>query len=154
VGKKLAFSVPDVYLHELAGPLLARFEAEPKAYDLAIACCIIIYHYADVVAHSEEKRISEVTKELSKRAPHFQVIGGIANSAKHVELTRHADKALIGLRAEHLEVGKGVAFRDGSYFSDGSSFGDMADVVCVKTPDGTLHDVLFLCQETLRALAP
>lgn len=47
----MAFSNPQVYMDELAAPLCRRFEAEPTAYDLAISTCIILYHFADVVAH-------------------------------------------------------------------------------------------------------
>ncbi|WP_288757095.1 hypothetical protein [uncultured Brevundimonas sp.] len=113
----MAFSNPEVYLAELAEPLCRRFEAEPASFDLAIASCIILYHYADVVAHVRAEKAPAMADEIAQVVPAFHTIRAIANAGKHVELKRHPVKALVGLRAEHLTRGKSAAFSDGSFFS-------------------------------------
>jgi hypothetical protein len=149
----MAFSNPEVYLSDLARPLCQRFEAEPTSYELAISSCIILYHFADVVAHVRSSKAHEVANEIAASIPQFDTIRAIANAGKHVELTRHPNSALVGLRAEHLKRGKGAAFSDGAYFSDGSTWSDMPETVVVETPDGKKHDVLHVCQSVLKALS-
>ena len=112
----MAFSNPEVYLNELARPLCGRFKAEPASYDLAISSCIILYHFADVVAHVRGKAPHQAAAEIAEKIPEFHTIQAIANAGKHVELTRHTKSELVGLRAEHLVKGKAAAFSDGSYF--------------------------------------
>ena len=148
----MAFSNPRVYMDELAAPLCRRFEAEPTAYDLAISTCIILYHFADVVAHVRGSKPHDIAEEIATKIPAFHTIRAIANAGKHVELTRHPDAALVGLRAEHLARGKGAAFSDGSYFSDGITWSDMPETVVVETPDGRKHDVLHVCMAVYAAL--
>jgi len=148
----MAFSNPQVYMDELAAPLCRRFEAEPTAYDLAISTCIILYHFADVVAHVRSGKSHDVAEDIAAKVPAFHTIRAIANAGKHVELTRHPKSELVGLRAEHLVRGKGPAFSDGSYYSDGSTHSDARDTVVVATPDGKKHDVLHLCVSVLEAL--
>lgn len=148
----MAFSNPEVYLNELAQPLCRRFEAEPTSYELAISTCIILYHFADVVAHVRGRKAHEVADEIAAAIPAFHTVRAIANAGKHVELTRHPISALVGLRAEHLKRGKGAAFSDGSYFSDGSTWSDMPETVVVETPDGRKHDVLHVCRSVFTAL--
>jgi len=148
----MAFSNPQVYLSELARPLCRRFQGDPTAYDLAISSCIILYHFADVVAHVRGKPPHEIAAEISAKIPDFHTIRALANAGKHVELTRHPKSELVGLRAEHLVKGKTAAFDDGSYFSDGATFSDMPDTVVVETPDGKKHDVLHTCLSVLRSL--
>jgi len=147
----VAFSNPQVYLSELAQPLCRRFEAEPTSYDLAISSCIILYHFADVVAHVRGTKAGEVADEISATIPEFHTVRAIANAGKHVELTRHPKSALVGLRAEHLT--RGAASSDGSYFSAGTTWSDMPETVVVETPDGTRHDVLHVCRTVLSALS-
>jgi hypothetical protein len=149
----MAFSNPQVYLNDLARPLCQRFEAEPTSYELAISSCIILYHFADVVAHVRSSKAHEVANEISAVIPQFDTIRAIANAGKHVELTRHPNSALVGLRAEHLTRGKGAAFSDGAYFSDGSTWSDMPETVVVETPDGRKHDVSHVCRSVLAALS-
>ncbi|MCW4460456.1 hypothetical protein OK349_01965 [Sphingomonas sp. BT-65] len=148
----MAFSNPQVYLSDLALPLCRRFEAEPTSYELAISSCIILYHFADVVAHVRGRKAHEVADEISATIPEFHTVRAIANAGKHVELIRHPKSALVGLRAEHLTRGKGAAFSDGSYFSDGTTWSDMPETVVVETPDGTKHDVLHVCRSVLKSL--
>ena len=140
-------------MDELATPLCRRFEAEPTAYDLAISTCIILYHFADVVAHVRNSKPHDVAEEIAAKVPAFHTIRAIANAGKHVELTRHPNAALVGLRAEHLVRGQGAAFNDGSYFSDGTTWSDMPDTVVVETPDGTTHDVLHICLSVLAEIS-
>ncbi len=149
----MAFSNPQVYIDELAAPLCRRFETEPTAYDIAISTCINLFHFADVVAHVRGSKPHEVAEEIATKVPAFHTIRAIANAGKHVELTRHPTAALVGLRAEHLVRGKGVAASDGSYFSDGTTKSDMPDTIVVETPDGTKHDVLHVCLSVLVALS-
>lgn len=148
----MAFSNPEVYLSELARPLCQRFQSEPTAYDLAISSCIVLYHFADVVARVRRKTAHKMAVEIAKKIPAFDTIRAIANAGKHVELTRHPKSELIGLRAEHLVKGKAAAFDDGSYFDDGSTFSDMPETVVVATPDGRKHDVLHTCMAVLQSL--
>lgn len=148
----MAFSNPEVYLRELARPLCKRFEADPTAYDLAISSCIILYHFADVVAHVRQISTYEAAARIAEIIPEFHTIRAIANAGKHVELTKHPKSELIGLRAEHLVRGNAAAFDDGTYFSDGTTFSDMQDAVVVKTPDGEMHDVLHVCSHVLYSL--
>ena len=148
----MAFSNPEVYLAELAEPLCRRFEAEPTSYDLAIASCIILFHYADVVAHVRAGKAPAIADQIALAVPAFHTVRAIANAGKHVELTRHPVTALIGLRAEHLTKGKGAAFSDGSFFAEGSTWSDMAETIVVETPDGMKHDVLHVCTTVLAAL--
>ncbi len=147
----MAFSNPQVYMDELAAPLCRRFKAEPTAYDLAISTCIILYHFADVVAHVRGGKSHDVAEDIAAKVPAFHTIRAIANAGKHVELTRHPRSELVGLRAEHLVRGKGTAFSDGSYYSDGSTHSDARETVVVATPDGKKHDVLHLCVSVLEA---
>lgn len=148
----MAFSHPEVYLAELAGPLCRRFEAEPTSYELAIASCIILFHFADVVAHVRGRKPHEIADEIAVVVPAFHTVRAIANAGKHVELTYHPVAGLRGLRAEHLTRGRGAAFSDGSFFSDGSTFSDMAETIVVQTPDRVKHDVLHVCTTVLAAL--
>ena len=149
----MAFSNPEVYLSELAQPLCSRFEAEPTSYDLAIASCIILYHFADVVAHVRGRKAHEMADEISATIPEFHTVRAIANAGKHVELTHHPNSVLVGLRAEHLTRGRGAAFSDGAYFFDGTSHSDTQETVVVETPDGRKHDVLHVCRSVLSALS-
>lgn len=139
-------------MDELAASLCRRFEAEPTAYDLAISTCIILYHFADVVAHVRGSNPHDVAMEIAAKVPAFHTIRAIANAGKHVELTRHPKPELLGLRAEHLVRGKGGAFSDGSYYSDGSTHSDARETVVVATPDCKKHDVLHICMSVLAAL--
>lgn len=148
----MAFSNPQVYMDEFAAPLCRRFEAEPTAYDLAISTCIILYHFADVVAHVRSGKPHEVAEDIAAKVPAFHTIRAIANAGKHVELTRHPKPELVGLRAEHLVRGKGAAFSDEPYDSDGTTHSDARETVMVATPDGKTHDVLHLCVSVLEAL--
>lgn len=148
----MAFSNPEVYMRDLAQPLCNRFVAEPTSYELAISSCIILYHFADVVAYVRGAKAHEVAHEIAAAVPAFHTIRAIANAGKHVELTRHPKSELVGLRAEHLNRGKGAAFSDGSYFSDGSSFSDSPETIVVETPDGKKHDVLHVCVSVLKSL--
>ena len=148
----MAFSNPEVYLNELAAPLCRRFEAEPTSYDLAVATCIVIFHFADVVAHVRRRTAYDMAGEIAAVIPAFHTVRAIANAGKHVELTRHPVSKLIGLRAEHLTKSKGAAFDDGSFFSDGSTWSDMPETIVVETPDGAKHDVLHVCTTVLAAL--
>ncbi len=148
----MAFSNPRVYLDELALPIFKRFAAEPTSYDLAVSCSIIVYHFADVIAHVREMTAHDAATLIAETIPEFQTVRAIANAGKHVELTRHPNTELIGLRAEDLTRGSAAAFSDGSYFSDGSSFDDMPETVVVETPDGAKHDVLHTCGRVLDAL--
>jgi hypothetical protein len=140
----MAFSNPQVYMDELAAPLCRRFEAEPTAYDLAISTCIILYHFADVVAHVRSEKPHDVAEDIAAKVPAFHTVRAIANAGKHVELTRHPKSELVGLRAEHLVRG--------SYYSDGTTHSDVRETVVVATPDGKKHDVLHLCVSVLEAL--
>jgi len=148
----MAFSNPEVYLKELARPLCERFAAEPTSYELAISCCIILYHFADVLGHVRGQKAHEAASAITKQIPEFETIRALANAAKHVELTYHPNKALLGLRAEDLVRGKAAAFSDGTYFSDGTTFSDMPETVVVTTPDGKKHDVLHTCSTVLESL--
>lgn len=148
----MAFSNPEVYISDLAEPLCRRFQAEPISYDLAIANCIILYHFADVVAYVRGAKAHEIADEIAKQIPAFHTVRAIANAGKHVELTRHPKSELVGLRAEHLIIGKSAAFSDGAYYSDGSTHSDARETVVVETPDGEKHDVLHICVSVLDAL--
>ncbi|MDS9467971.1 hypothetical protein RGQ15_10380 [Paracoccus sp. MBLB3053] len=148
----MAFSRPRIYLEQLARPMCNRFAAEPTSYDLAIASCNIIYHFADVLAYTRNLQPHVAAQIIAERIPKFETIQALANAGKHVELRRHRNHALNGLKAEDLVRGNAAAFSDGSYFSDGSTFSDMPETVVVTTPDGRLHDVLHTCMEVLVAL--
>jgi lactam utilization protein B len=149
----MAFSHPEVYISELAQPICRRFQAEPTSYDLAIASCIILFHFADVVAHVRQAKAPKIADEITDKIPDFAMIRAIANAGKHVELKYHPKSGLVGLRAEHLVRDKSAAFDDGTYFSDGTTFSDMSETVVVETPDGVKHDVLHLCLSVLAALS-
>jgi hypothetical protein len=148
----MAFSNPQVYISDLAEPLCRRFQAEPTSYDLAISSCIILYHFADVVAYVRSVKPRKVADEIAEQIPAFHTVRAIANAGKHVELTRHPRSELVGLRAEHLIRGKGAAFSNGTYYSDGSTHSDELETVVVETPDGVKHDVLHICLSVLDAL--
>ncbi|WP_147395520.1 hypothetical protein [Altericroceibacterium spongiae] len=134
-------------MDELAAPLCRRFEAEPSFYDLAISACIVLYHFADVVAHVRGGKSHDVAEEIALKVPAFHTIRAIANAGKHVELTRHPKSELVGLRAEHLVRGNGAAFSDGSYYSDGTTQSGARETVVVATPDGQKHEC---CTSALR----
>jgi uncharacterized protein YfiM (DUF2279 family) len=74
----------------------------------------------------------------------FSMIFAIASAAKHLEAQDKRHSALIGLRADSADIGMSAAFTDGTYFSDGTSWNDMPNVVRVKKPDGMPIDVLWL----------
>jgi hypothetical protein len=148
----MAFSNPKVYLEELAGPLCRRFESEPESYELAVAACIVLYHYSDVVGHVRGQAGPAMAELIASKIPEFDIIRALANAGKHVELTRHPKQELIGLRAEDLKRGRGAAFSDGSFFSDGSTFSDHPNSIVVTTPDGRKHDVLHTCRSVFASL--
>ncbi len=141
----MAFSNPRVYVKDLARPLCERFRAEPASYELAVSSCIILYHFADVVAYVHGMKPHKAAEMIAEQIPDFSTVRALANAAKHVELTRHPNPDLVGLRAEDLKRDKGAAFSDGTYFSDGSSFSDAPETVIVTTPDGEKHDILSTC---------
>lgn len=136
-------------MDELAAPLCRRFAEEPDAYDLAISACIILYHFADVVAHVRGGKPHDVAEEIALKVPAFHTIRAIANAGKHVELIRHPRPELVGLRAEHLMRGNEAAFSDGPNYSNGTTQSDARETVVVATPDGQKHDVLHLCVTVL-----
>src|SRR5690606_21160931 len=72
-----------------------------------ISTCIILYHFADVVAHVRSGKPHDVAEDIAAKVPAFHTIRAIANAGKHVELTRHPKSELVGLRAEHLIRRKG-----------------------------------------------
>ncbi|GHA40910.1 hypothetical protein GCM10008927_01440 [Amylibacter ulvae] len=148
----MAFSNPKVYLEKLARPLLERFEKEPNSYELAVSCSIILYHYCDVVAYVRNIKPYVAAKQLTDKVSNFEIIRALANAGKHVELTHHPNKNLLGLKAQDLQIGKGAAFSDGTFFSDGTSFDDSPDTVMVTTPDGETYDVLLICNNVLENL--
>lgn len=141
----MAFSNPQIYMDELAAPLCRRFEAEPTAYDLAISTCIILYHFADVVAKVRGCRPHDMAEEIALKVPAFHTIRAVANAGKHVELTRHSKSELVGLRAEHL------ARRTAATCGDETSHSERETIV-VMTPDEEEHDVLRLCLSVLAEL--
>ncbi|MDJ0643138.1 MAG: hypothetical protein QNJ15_09990 [Erythrobacter sp.] len=136
----------------LAGPLLKRFQAEPESYDLAIATCIVLYHFSDVVGYVRGQNGGQMANHISKKVPEFHTIRALANAGKHVVLTHHPVSELVGLRAEDLQHGRGAAFSDGTFLSDGSTFSDAPKTVVVETPDGRKHDVLHTCNSVFSSL--
>ena len=149
----MAFSNPEVYLSELARPLYNRFAAEPASYELAISCCVVLYHFADVLGHVRGIKAHQAASMITERIPAFETINALAQAGKHVELTRlRSNDALVGLRAEDLVRGKGAAFSDGSFYSDGSTHSDAPETVVVTTPDGRKHDVLHTCSVVIESL--
>lgn len=151
-GYNMAFSNPQVYIQDLARPLCERFRAEPTSYELAVSSCVILYHFADVIAYVRGKKAYEAADMIAETIPEFSTIRALANAGKHVELTRHPNNELIGLRAEDLVRDRAAAFSDGSYFSDGTTFADMPETVVVTTPDGVKHDVLHTCFSVLEKI--
>ena len=145
----MAFSQPQVYLDELAKPILERFKAEPDSYDLAVATCIILYHFSDVVGRVRRIKGPVAADQIAEKVPEFATVRALANAGKHVELERHPNTALVGLRAEHMKKGSGAAFNDGA---DGSTKADATRQIVVDTPDGETHDVLHTCNSTFAAL--
>ncbi|GAB5458320.1 MAG: hypothetical protein Hens3KO_13500 [Henriciella sp.] len=142
----MAFSNPDVYVSELARPLFERFEAEPSSYDLAISCCIILYHFSDVLGYVRRVRPHEAAELITERVPAFATVRAIANAGKHVELTRHPNSELIGLRAEHLMTRRDEAA------SPEHAAAIPKETIVVTTPDSETYDVLSICRTALIAI--
>jgi hypothetical protein len=149
----MAFSNPKVYFDELLEPMFRRFSDEPTSYELAISTCIIAYHFSDVVAHVRKITVKTAVEMISAKIPAFETISALANAGKHVELMRHENKALIGLRAEDLKRGKGSAFSDGTYYSDGTTHSDARETIVVVTPDDRKHDILHVCEEVVAGIS-
>lgn len=148
----MAFSNPEVYLKELAGPLLRRFQAEPDSYDLAVAVCIILYHFADVVGFVRQQTGPAIADELAEQIPYFDLIRALANAGKHVELTRHPNHSLLGLKAEHLvrEIHAPNILEANRDCVSGVQ--SPRPSIMVVMPDGMKHDVLYLCCSVFASL--
>lgn len=143
---------PKTYLEHIAQPLIDRFKSEPASFDLAMASCILLYHYADVVGALKQQKPHVAAAEITAVVPKFDIVRALANAIKHVELTRHPGQKLVGLRADKLQVGPGAAFTDGTFFSDGTSWTDIPDTIVIETPDSGKQDVLFVCSFVLNEL--
>ena len=91
----MAFSNPQVYIDELASPVCRRFEAEPSAYDLAISSCIILYHFADVVAHVRSSTPHAIAEEIAALDNVSEVysVTGTYDLVALVRVARHDDLA-------------------------------------------------------------
>lgn len=139
-------------MSDLARPIFERFEAEPTSYDLAISCCIILYHFSDVLAHVTQSNPGDAAEKITEKVPEFETIRALANAGKHVELTRHPNSALHGLRAEHLIVGTGVSSGEATHESDVVAAEVPSETIIVTTPDENVHDVLQICRAVLEAI--
>ncbi len=128
------------YWSRIVRPLIGRFELEPTSIELAFAACIAVYHVKDYLPLKLDLRYSWLIDDNDN----FSMIFAIASAAKHLEAQDKRHSALIGLRADSADIGLSAAFTDGTYFSDGTSWNDMPNVVRVKKPDGMPIDVLWL----------
>jgi hypothetical protein len=130
----------DEYWARIVKPLIGRFELEPTSIDLAFAACIAVYHVKDYLPLQPDIKNSWLINDNDN----FSIIFAVASAAKHLEAQDVRHSALVGLRADSADIGKSAAFTDGTYFSDGTSWSDMPNVVRVRKPDGTPIDVLWL----------
>jgi hypothetical protein len=133
---------PREYFIDICRPTLEEFRAEPTSLRRAWTAASSLYHLQDWVAQFRGVEVSIVRREFQDGFPEFQALADISNASKHFKLDRDGPRK--DLSATDFRVGSGAAFSDDSYFSDGSSFSDMPDVVRVEFA-GQLIDVLHLC---------
>jgi len=137
------------YLHAVVRPMLDRFLCDPTARDLALATCILTFHYCEYVGTETGLPKSDVEDYFRKLGPEFDAVHGIATAAKHTVVSNERLK-FVGLSEGDISEGLAAAFSDGTYFSDGTTFSDSKPSTTVETQDGILFDVAHTA-ETLFA---
>jgi hypothetical protein len=143
---------PSEYFRDIVEPTVADFEREPSSVRHAYLACIVTYHFADaVLAYTKRKgELGKIRKELAAIAPAFWTVEGIANMAKHVELTN--DKLREKPRIEDTHVGPQAAFKGGVYWNGGIGWKGSQQVVRTKGEDGRFIDVRYCVREAQRAV--
>ncbi len=145
-------STPKLYLDNIVKPMVRRLETETAAYDLAFSCCVLVYHFCDVLAKATGEKVGAVRNRIVAADKNFEIVHAVVVAAKHVTVSDRVFGNYVGLRSDDAEIGSAAAFSDGSFFDDGSSFSDMPDVVRIKTPDGAWHDLLYVAKSCERTL--
>jgi hypothetical protein len=139
---------PRDYFHDLIEPTLAEFEAEPTNIRRGYSACLFTYHFADAAAAHTGRKQFEIVKELAKIAPVYEVVQGIANMAKHIELTR----GKVQPRIADTHTGSEAAFTDGTFWDDGTSWTDSEEVVRTRDSRGHPIDVRWCVREARQAI--
>ena len=149
-------SIPAEYVRIIVKPSVQRFLQEPKAFDLGFAACIFLDHFCDVYGlhtfGSSSNPKESAAAAIRKINPLIEVIHAVSVAAKHVNVQYPKKSIYVGFMVDHAEIGRSAAHSDGSYFSDGSSYYDMPDVLRIKTPDDRLHDLTFLVSSVLNTI--
>jgi hypothetical protein len=148
---------PAEHFREMVEPTIAEFEAIPTSVRHAYLACIVAYHFADTVGvYTGRKTLAELKKireELADFTPAFWVVEGIANMAKHIELTR---PHRVHTKIVDTHVGLEAAFPDGTFLldDDGSStsWKDSPDVVRTIDNHGRPVSLLWCVREVRRAI--
>jgi hypothetical protein len=94
--------------------------------------------------------LGKIREELAAIAPAFWTVEGIANMAKHFELTNN--KLREKPRIEDTHVGPRAAFKSDAYWASGASWKDSEEVVRTKSEDGRPIDVRHCVREARRAI--
>ena len=142
---------PSEYLSAICRPLVFAFREDPAAISKAWAAVVALGQFADYLAAHRQISKRDARSLVEAIFPRFDLISDVCNASKHFELTDPRRTARPGYSISHLRVGRGAAFSDGTFYSDGSSHSDSPDVV--RADYGSEHvDLQHLCADCLSAL--
>lgn len=138
------------YLTTICQPNVVEFRNQPTSILRAWNALVSLRHVADYIANDRGATLKAVYDELEAECPAYGRLRDIADASKHFVMDqRHRRR---GLSVSNLRVGAGVAFSDGSYWSDGASFKGIPDVV--RTEFGSEYiDLQHTATEVLSYLA-
>lgn len=108
---------PPEYYRDVIVPTYTEYLSDRANIRRAMLAAMVTYHFADYLAVARgDKNTRKVDAELIAACPAFEKIKAVCLASKHCV----SDQT--GLAAADLRRGRGAAFSDGTYFSDGSTF--------------------------------
>ena len=140
---------PRDYLDQIARPSIEDFRHHPTSIRHAWTAAAALFHFRDWLAKDRGAEPSVVQAEFEVGFPQFRAIADIANASKHFKLDHSGPRK--GLSTQHFRAGRGAAFSDGTYYSDGSTHSDAPDVIRMEF-SGERIDVLNLCRQAFTFL--
>jgi hypothetical protein len=141
---------PTEYLNSICRPLVAAFRDDPTEISKAWAAVVALGQFADYLAMHRQISPKDARALIETKFHGFDLVYDICNASKHFRLEKKSTSRR-GFSISHLTVGPGAAFRDGPFYSDGSSHSDSEDVL--RADYGSEHvDLQHLCTDCLSAL--
>jgi hypothetical protein len=141
---------PQEFLDLICRPNVLAFEGEPTSISKAWSAVVALGQFADCYAKDRGITVLTARADIEKEFRRFGLLTDVSVANKHFEVKRK-QSGRMGLSIKHQGIGKGAAYSDGTYHSDGTSFAEHPDVVRIDF--GSEHvDLLHLCVSCLAAL--